>query len=272
MRYNDFIKHKIGLGRTDATIQAIKNHLDCFWRFYRSKRKKLKTISKKNLEDYLFYLRQKGYKSSTIRSRISGLRDFLRYKNIKVLPMFKITVPKALPKFLSFEDIKKIRQGIKKERDLLIFDTLYATGIRTAELCFLNCGNINGCSLLITGKGNKERMVEMPKSLYLRLKKFGNSHDTNKPLFLSKGKRITRSAVSSLIKRYGKKAQLSFKISPHRLRHSFATHFLNNGGRIEAVSTLLGHSTIATTQIYARLSNQKIRQEYTKFMRCLHFV
>lgn len=79
MRYNDFIKNKVALGRTEGTIQAIKNHLDCFWEFYRPKRKKLKIISKRDIENYLFYLRQKGYKPGTIQDRMNALRDFLRY-------------------------------------------------------------------------------------------------------------------------------------------------------------------------------------------------
>lgn len=264
MRIDDFIKNKTALGRTDGTIECIKTHLQCFWNFYKSKQKKLKTINKKDIEGYLFYLRQKSYKPSTIRNRINMLRHFLQYRNIKTFPTFKISQPKRLPKFLDFNDLKKLRQTIKKERDLLILDLLYATGMRVAELCSLDCEHINGHSLLITGKGDKERIVEMPEELYLRLKMFA-SRNRYDPVFLSKDKRISRFAVNSLIKRYGERAQLNIRVSPHKIRHSFATHFLNNGGRIEAVSTLLGHSNIATTQIYARLSNQKVREEYMKF-------
>jgi len=268
MKFTDFIKNKIALGRTDGTIEGLEDHLNCFWTFYKKKRKKLKTINKKDIEDYLFHLRQRGYKSGTIQNRMNALRDLLRYKNIKTFPAFKISLPKALPKFLSFDDIKRIRQTIKKERDLLIFDTLYATGIRTAELCSLNCEQINGnLSLLINGKGDKERFIEMPEKLRQRLRKFISRRNNNEPVFLAKNKRITRTAVSTLIKRYGEKAQLSFRISPHRLRHSFATHLLNRGGKIEAVSALLGHSSIATTQIYAKLTNDSIRREYSKFSR-----
>lgn len=258
-----FIKTKTALGRTDGTIECIKTHLQCFWDFYKNKGKKLKTINKRDIEDYLFFLRQKGYKPSTIRNRMNMLKHFLQYKNIRVFPVFRISLPKALPKFLGIDEIRRVRGAIKKERDLLIFALLFATGIRTGELCSLNCGDINGHSLLIAGKGSKERMVEIPEVLYLRLKRFafGNYDD---PIFLAKEKRISRSAVSTLIKRYGVKAGLNRKISPHKIRHTFATQFLNNGGRIEALSILLGHSTIVTTQIYARLSNQKIREEYKR--------
>ena len=271
MNYNDFLKNKIALGRTEGTILCIKNHLESFWEFYKAKGKKLKTISKKDIEDYLFHLREKGYKPGTIRDRMNTLKDFLRYQGIKTFPIFKISQSRTLPKFLDFGDIKKIRQAIKKERDLLVFDLLFATGMRVAELCSLDCGNINGHSLLIVGKGHRERVVEMPQKLYLRLKKFTNGNNDS-PVFFSKGKRITRFAVNSFIKRYGERAKLDKKIWPHRLRHSFATQFLNNGGRIEALSELLGHSSIATTQIYAHLSNQIVRKEYMKAMgQCLRF-
>jgi len=267
MQYKDFIKNKVALGRTEATIECIKTHLECFGKFYKTKRKKLKTISKRDIEDYLFHLREKGYKPGTIQDRMNALKDFLHYRNIKTFPAFKISRPKALPKFLESNEIKKVRKVIKKERDLLIFNLLYATGMRVSELCSLNCGDINRHSLLITGKGNKERMVEMPKELYMTLKKFISGRNGNEPIFLSKGRRIRREAVSTLLKRYGEKAQLGMKISPHRLRHSFATHCLNRGARIEAVSALLGHSSIAVTQIYARLTNDNIRREYNKFSR-----
>lgn len=303
MRYRDYLKHKMALGRVDGTLQAIQNHLRCFWNFYKSKRKKLKTISKRDFEDYLYFLRQKGYKSSTIRDRLGGLRDFLRYKNIKVLPEFKISQPKRLPKFLEYDELKKIREIIKeemkainalfdlstkdknktyryhymkleiKERDLLIFDLLLGSGMRTAELCSLNCEDVKEQpSLLILGKGSKERIVEIPENLHLRLKKFIDHRNPDEPLFSCRnGKRITRYAISTFVKRYGKKAKLGKKMSPHKLRHSFATSLLNQGARIEAVSTLLGHANLSTTQIYARLSNQKIREEYTKFKGCLEF-
>lgn len=295
MQFRDYIKHKIALGRTEGTIQAIENHLSCFWEFYRTKRKKLKTINKKDFEGYLYFLREKGYKSSTIRDRINGLRDFLKYKNIKMLPEFKISQPKILPKFLEYDEIKKIREIIKeeieavkhkhkahryrymdlkiKQRDLLVYDILYSMGMRTAELCSLNCGDIRGQSLLILGKNSKERVVEMPESLYLRLKKFINHRSPDEPLFFSRnGKRITRYAISTFIKRYGKKAKLGKKMSPHKLRHSFACSLLNKGARIEVVSALLGHANLATTQIYAKLTNQKIREEYTKYFgKCLEF-
>jgi len=214
----------------------------------------------------------------------------LRYKSVKLLPEFKISQPKRLPKFLEDDEIKRIREVIKeelkalehkhkayryqymsletKQRDLLVFDILFATGMRTAEVCSLNCGDIKGQSLLILGKGSKERIVQMPESLYLRLKTFINYRNPDEPLFFSgkkKGKRITRYAISTFIKRYGKKAKLSKKMSPHRLRHSFAHSLLNQGARIEVVSDLLGHESLNTTQIYAKLSNKTIKDEYTKY-------
>ncbi len=266
MQFNDFLKHKMALGRADATIQGIEYSLNCFWQFYRTKRKKLKTISKRDIEDYLYFLRQKNYKPGTIQDRMNGLRDFLRYKSIKTFPAFKISIPKTLPKFLNLEDIRRIRRGIKKERDLLIFDLLYASGMRTGELCSLNSGQINGnFTLLINGKGNKERFVWIPKDLYRKLKKFVSGKGSNEPVFLAKNKRISTSTVSILIKRYGEKARLNTKTSPHRLRHTFATTLLNNGMNLAALSGLLGHSSTSTTQIYAALSTRKIREEYSKY-------
>lgn len=295
MRFQDYIKHKVALGRTEGTIRCIEDHLNCFWQFYKTKRKKLKTISKKDFEGYLFFLRQKGYKPGTIRDRINGLKDFLRYKNIKMRPELQISQPKRLPKFLEYDELKKIREIIKaemkaikyknkayryhymslktKERDLLIFDLLLGSGIRTAELSSLNCEDIKEQpSLLILGKGDKERIVQIPENLHLRLKKFIDHRSPDEPLFCCRtGKRITRSAVSTFIKRYGKKAKLSKKMSPHRLRHSFATSLLNQGANIMVVSTLLGHVNLSTTQIYAKLTNRKIREEYTRFKECLEF-
>jgi len=266
MNFSDYIKHKVALGRTNGTIQGIMDDLRIFWDYFKTQNKKLKTISQKCIEGYLFYLRQKGYSSFTIKKKISTLRDYFRYKGITNFPELKISSPQRLPKFLENDDIKKIRDIIINERDKLIFDTLYATGMRISELCNLNCTDINGTSILITGKGNKERKVLMPDELYQRLKKFA-SRNNHEALFTCRwnGKRLTRTSVNQLLIKYAKEAGLNKRISPHMLRHTFATRLLNNGMRMEALSSLLGHTQISTTQIYAQLSHQKIKEEYLKY-------
>ena len=249
-------------------------------------------LSKDVFDQYLIYLYEKEYKSATLARKLSSLKSFLIFledeKIINSSPVKYLKFPKLerkIPKTLNQEIIDIMLDNSKNLslRDSTIIELIYATGIRASELINVKITDIDfdEATLRILGKGSKERIIPIHDlALKLILKYWKNeifNHNklvTNKNikfnrdlLFLNvHGKKLTRQGLWYIIKNISKKLGLDInKVSPHILRHTFATHLLYNGVPLRHLQELLGHSNISTTQIYTHLSDQYIESEYSKF-------
>ncbi len=246
----------------------------------------VEAITRRIVSNYLYEQKELGLSSSTISRNIASIRSFfqflLREQKIKDNPCSDLESPKMekkLPHIISSQDIEVLlnqpQVGEKiGSRDKAMLELLYATGIRVSELVSLNIGDINIKMgfLQCNGKGGKERMIPLGsmaiKSVqdYLRssrpiiLKK-----NENKALFVNQhGKRLTRQGFWKILKKYSQKAGITDDITPHTLRHSFATHLLENGADLRSVQEMLGHADISTTQIYTQINRRKIKEIYNQ--------
>ena len=245
-------------------------------------------LSKDDIRDYLKYLDILKLKNSTISRLLSSLRSFYSYlviqNKIKINPFKLIRNPKKeskLPIFLSYEEFIELLNKIKEDNDLsirnkLILEMLYATGLRVSELTNIKIDDINKSdkSIREMGKGSKERIVYYGDYAAKILDEYLNSNrnellkgKTSKYLFINKnGDRLTYRGVEYLIDEISKYTSIKYKISPHVLRHTFATHLLQEGADLRSVQTLLGHSSLATTQIYTHITSEYLREVYNKSM------
>ena len=256
------------------------------------------------LADYVSSLRLKnGYRDTTTARKVAALKSFFNFlvqeEKINDDPTEFLSAPRVgrnLPKFLSEEEVQRLLDLAAKEesaegkRDRTILELLYATGLRVSELVSLNVHDVNLPEGYIRcmGKGSKERIAYMyPRAVEVSRsyiedarphlvsssnrapKSVGNdsaaSPKEEKALFLNqRGDRLTRQWVWNILKKYAEKAALDKPITPHILRHSFATHMLRGGASLRHVQELLGHSSITTTQVYTHLTSDHVRQEYDR--------
>jgi len=233
---------------------------------------------------YLTYLKEeKKIKNTSLNRKISSIRGFYKYLvNQEVLSSNVFSLLKSpkkekkLPKFFEYNELEELFQ--KKEdktptgqRDILILELLYATGIRVSELVSIKIEDINieKQTIVILGKGKKERMVyfgECAKEALMTYLDDGYKvlNKKKQPYLLINhlGKPLTERGVRYILDRFIKKTSLTKNISPHMLRHSFATHLLNEGCDLLTVQELLGHASIATTQIYTHITNDRLKEVY----------
>ena len=214
-------------------------------------------------------------KPASISRKIAILKSLYKFlineDYIDVNIMDKIDTPKtpkSLPKFLTLEEIDAVRKACKSKRDRAIVELMFATGMRLSELQRLNRDDIDfkNNRILVTGKGSKQRYVLFSKNTEKYLKEYlATRKDENEALFLSqRGRRMSHRAIQHLMKQLGEDAGLNKNLHPHKLRHTFGSIGVQNGMNIQAVSTLMGHSSISTTQIYARLTDEYVSKEYEK--------
>tara|TARA_Y100000758_G_C16054040_1_gene422563 strand:- start:163 stop:1092 length:930 start_codon:yes stop_codon:yes gene_type:complete len=243
-----------------------------------------------NSEDfrtYLFECMKRELARSTIRLHFAAIRSFYRYltrrKGLKVNPLLDVHLPKAergLPLILTLkqvEDLLALPFNVKQPRqapswasarDAAILEVFYSSGLRLAELAALELNHFDffNETIRIKGKGSKERVVPLGSHALNALKKYCDlSKVKDGPLFISKSrKRISTRAISDIVKKYTKLAGLPVGVSPHKLRHSFATHLLDNGADLRSVQILLGHESLSTTQIYTHVSADRLKRSYQK--------
>lgn len=243
-------------------------------------------LNQKDIELYLKYLNSNNLVSKSIARHISCLRSFYKFLNrnnyLKNNPMDGIDSPKTvkkLPNLLSIEeinlllDIKLITPN--DYRNKAILELLYATGIRISELVNLEFTNLDkGNELLrVMGKGRKERIIPIGEFAMEAINNYLDNYrncfvkkDTNNYLFLNyRGKLITRQGIFKIIKSECLKKGIKNTVSPHTLRHSFATHLLNNGADLRIIQELLGHDNITTTEIYTHLAQDELKKDYDVF-------
>lgn len=247
--------------------------------------KKELEIEESDIKDYLNILYDKKLNSSSICRKISTLKSFYNFLNlkgfIKINPLENIGYPKRekkLPKFVYYDELESIIEESKKgefgERNSLIIELLYATGLRVSELIEIKIKdiNFNNRSIITLGKGKVERIVYFGYYAEEILKKYINgfrkkylknkNHDF---LFINKdGDKISDRGIRLILDNILKRVTIKIKISPHSLRHTFATHLLDNGCDIKVVQELLGHKHLSTTEIYTHISNEKLREVYFK--------
>ena len=272
-------------GDSKATIDNYSIDLDQFISF--EENKDISLLKREYISDFINYLSSKGLKTSSIIRRSTVIRLFYVYLNKEKLidvPLTGLYLPKNekhLPSVLSTDEVDALLDcfDLTKEveiRDKAMLETMYASGLRVSELLSLELGNINFVQGYIKtkGKGSKERIIPIGEfaleylSLYIDKVRRCNVGYKTKYVFLNKeGKPISRQYFWRKVKEYALRANIYTEISPHTLRHSFATHLLENGANLREVQEMLGHSKIETTQIYTHISTKRIISAYDQFMK-----
>ena len=246
----------------------------------------LKEINHSYIRSWLAYQKEKGLTSKSINRKISSLKSFFKYhlKNgaIEATPMAQVISPKIgkrLPVFVKEEDVRKLAEALNQSTDdwkslntKMLITIFYATGMRLSELIGLKEKQIDfsNSQIKVLGKGNKERIIPIGKEIvemiksYQKLKKndFEKTDDTL--LVTEKGKKMYPKYAYLLVKQILGQASTLDKKSPHVLRHTFATHLMNNGADLNAVKELLGHSSLASTQIYTHNTIEKLKDVHKK--------
>ncbi len=275
--YLSYLEIERGLSKN--TIEAYQSDLFAFFDFLSIQNHdvKLEEIKRRDFSSYTKYLARKEFSPSSITRKIASIKGFFKYlctnRDIKTNPASSVVSPKMpmrLPKVLSIGEINEILKDGLNDFEAAIIELLYSAGIRVSELVDLELKNVdlNQKMIKVFGKGSKERIVPINLKCIRVLKKYlltreltALKFDSKPYLFLNnKGKKITRQSVYKLIRRQGE--LINKKISPHTLRHSFATHLLENGADLRVVQELLGHSSIVTTQLYTHISKKTLREIY----------
>ena len=239
----------------------------------------LRRVDKKMVRNFIVDLNEKGFSKRSINRKISTLKSYytflLKISEIKISPLESISMLKFYPEKqipFSKEEMKNIENVLNEEEiellDKLIIEVLYQTGMRRAELCNLPLENINHSKneITIIGKGNKERIVPISPKLSQELKFYQDNHrkaltSVEKYFFVNpKGKKLTEKFVYSVVTHYLSAVSLKKKKSPHILRHSFATHILNNGAEISKVKKIMGHASLASTQVYTDANIEQLKK------------
>ena len=238
-----------------------------------------------DVRNYLQFMRENNYSKATMARKLATLRSFFKFCNRRSMttnnPMITIRTPKQdkrLPKFMSEDQIVKLLQtprdtDILGARDKAMLECMYSTGIRVSELVGLNLDDVDfaGAVMRVRGKGRKERLAPMGQTALVALQKYiamrgsmvKDAVPTAVALFINKhGQRLSTRSVRRKLDKYLIEAGLDPDISPHTLRHSFATHMLNHGADLRSVQELLGHQSLSTTQIYTHLSTSRIKEVY----------
>jgi integrase/recombinase XerD len=245
-------------------------------------------FNRQDMLSYMLNLKERGYVPTTVARKVAASRSFFGFMvaegQIKTDPTENMSSPsvgKALPKPIPISQVRLLLEQPAKlttseaKRDRAMLELLYASGMRISELVALNMGDVNfegDYFVRCLGKGRKERIIPLYQNIAMAVKKYV---DEDRPklahgrketaLFLNaRGDRLTRQGFWQKLKEYAKSAGLSSQISPHTLRHSFATHMLSGGADLRSVQELLGHANISTTQVYTHLTTDQVRRSYDK--------
>jgi integrase/recombinase XerD len=278
---------RVEKGLSPNTVAAYGRDMGKFDAFAKKNKLELKQVTRDDLVDFLSSLYRQQLESRTVARHLVTLRNFFRFAQIHQLipedPSIHLESPKirrALPGYLRLEEVEKLlAQPDDKTpiglRDRTMLEVLYSSGLRVSELTSLRVMDLDrnvGCVRCI-GKGNKERIVPIGKKAmalvdrYLRDARpqlLGKGQQGNSPvLFLNRrGSRLSRVGVWKILSAYGRRAGLRVALTPHMLRHSFATHLLERGADLRSVQLMLGHSDISTTQIYTHVVEERLKQIY----------
>ena len=270
----------------DTTIESYTEDLNTYQAFIEENRLDYVTINKDEIREFLKELDSKNYAKTTISRMLSALRHFYSYlitiKRVESNQFKLIKNPKRekhLPNFLQPNELQEIFDSIELEtplgiRNRLIIELLYATGLRVSELVDLQINDIDisNKEIRVLGKGSKERIVffgeyaEKYLNMYLdnSRRELLNGKKSDCLILNKDGNQITSRGIEVIVDKIVNDAALKHNISPHVIRHTFATDLLNNGADLKSVQELLGHSSLSTTQIYTHITNERLRSVYLK--------
>ena len=287
----DFLKIlKIEKGLAENSILSYKRDLAKYHAFIENRQRidNIANVSQRNLRAYVRYLNAENISPNSIKRAISCIRNYHQFLvsegKMENNPALQIDTPKVarkLPNVLSVEEIDKILHFIPKKapmakRDIAIFEMMYSCGLRVTELCNFKMSNILWDSEMIRvdGKGGRQRFVPIGPIARTNLKNYISKErpalikkNPNIPeLFLSRnGNKLTRMMIWILLKKWTSTAEITKEVSPHTLRHSFATHLLEGGADLRSVQEMLGHADISTTQIYTHLDKEHLKEVHRTF-------
>ena len=280
-------------GYSENTIDAYRNDLYQLADFVWGESVKSGAIlpwtrfNRQSMLSYMLSLKERGYVSTTVARKVAAVKSFFGFMVadgiMKTSPVDGISSPKvgkSLPKPISVSQARRLIEQPGKlstpeaKRDRAMLELLYASGMRVSELVSLNLTDIDtkGGSVRCFGKGHKERLIPIAPSAALTLEEYINEArpklapaSSETALFLNRrGGRLTRQGLWQILKGYAKEAGLEVQVTPHTLRHSFATHMLSGGADLRSVQQLLGHANISTTQVYTHLTSEHVRRTYEK--------
>lgn len=284
---DEFLYHlAVERGLTENTLVSYRADISAYLDFLRKRKvASLDQADKDTVMAYLYTLQMKGRSSATVSRHLAALRSFFRFLvregTLAKDPTADLESPKQhqkLPRVLNAEEVDLLLgQPMSGEpcgvRDKAMLELLYATGIRVTELISLDLEHIHIDNGFIRcyGKGKKERMVPLGDVAARCLQEYLDRgrpklmRDKNQAFFVNQhGRRLTRQGFWKILRKYAKSAGITKEVSPHTIRHSFATHLLENGADIRSVQEMLGHSDISTTQIYTHLTKNKLKEIYDR--------
>lgn len=280
----DYLSVEKGLSRN--TILSYGRDLHKFFQYLKREKKGWARADENTLALFVHRQSQSGLQARSLARLISAVKSFYRFLLLDGLvsqdPTANLSSPKtwlSLPKFLTVDEVTHLilqpderdPQGL---RDRAILEVLYATGLRVSELIRLRPADVNldDGYVICRGKGGKERVVPLGKAAAALTRRYADEvrpRLVKRPveaIFLTRlGDPFTRQGIWKMLRGYARKAGLQAKVSPHILRHSFATHLLERGADLRSVQLMLGHSQITTTQVYTHVSRERLRQVYEKF-------
>lgn len=275
----DFIRYLTSeKGASPHTVEAYRGDLEAFHLFLADS-----AYTKEKIQEFLAEQRERKYASSTVARRMIALKVFFKFlKREEVIPQniaLYLETPKqwkTLPEYLTEEEVTKLLTIAEETpdalRDKAILELLYSSGLRVSELCRLKIYDVDDLFVKVMGKGQKERVVPLGKPALEAIDRylcevraqFDSEKDTT--LFLtSRGKPITREYVWKQVKQRAKAAGIRKEISPHTLRHTFATHLLDHGADLRVIQEMLGHATIASTDRYTHVSCVRLQESFNAY-------
>ena len=286
-KYKSYLKIERGLSN-NSVINYLYD-INAILKYYKinTKNSSPSDVTSEQLQSFI-YEEAKSKSSYSMARRISGLKSFFNYLNFEKIrrddPSSIIESPKIgrkLPEVLTIMEIEKIIKSIdmshpQGQRNMAIIETLYGSGLRVSELINLTISNLffKEKIIKVIGKGNKQRLIPMGDYSKKHLINYINNNRSLSKIdsiysdivFLNRnGKKLTRAMIFTLIKKYGEQAGILKKISPHTLRHSFATHLLENGADLRTIQIMMGHESITTTEIYAHMDTKYLKSVMKNF-------
>lgn len=284
---SDYLQYlRVQRNLSENTLKAYERDLSAFLDFVTEFwQLDFREVDRHLIRDYLAALRRRGYKSSSAAQQLAALRSFYQYLtqfgHIKSNPTLAVKVPKQekrLPQVLNVGEAHVLLESIDPStplglRDRAVFELLYAAGIRLSELTALDVDKVDlkFQYVRVFGKGRKERIVPIGEyavealSAYLKDGRPQLAKPDETALFVNyRGERLSQRGVQYLLDKHIEKTAIAKNISPHSLRHSFATHLLDAGADLRVVQELLGHVSLSTTQVYTRISQSKLKSVYNK--------
>jgi integrase/recombinase XerD len=278
---------RVEKGLSANTISAYRRDLNKFEEFARKRKLSLESVRRDDLVDFLAGLYRQKLESRTVARQLVTLRNFFRFAQIQGLitedPSINLESPKIrrhLPGYLRLEEVEKLLEQPDSKtptglRDRAMLEVLYSTGLRVSELISLGVNDLDakvGCVRCI-GKGDKERIVPVGKKAVGMVEKYlregrpqllrSAKASSGPALFINRrGAALSRVGVWKILSAYGRRAGLRVALTPHMLRHSFATHLLERGADLRSVQLMLGHADISTTQIYTHVVEERLKQIY----------